>query len=373
MGLGPEAFAFELPSEQIAQRPAAHRRDARLMVLTDGVTHARVRDLPSHLSQLSDATPLVVLNHSAVVPARVYAQRQRDGRRFELLVCRPAAKGPGETVGAWVRGAKKLREGDRLVVGELVLEVPDAKARVASDDPVDARARPFVIREGSLLSTLEVLGELPLPPYVARPEGPTAADRERYQTVFAQRPGSVAAPTASLHFDAAMLAELDTVSVCLHVGPGTFLPMDVDDVDSHRVGAERFEVEAPALRRIVEAKASGRPVVAVGTTVTRTLEALGAREGGLRAALELAEGAADGRLVTETDLVIRPGFAFEVIDALMTNFHLPSSSLLMLVCSFGGRERVLDAYERAVREGYRFYSYGDSMLVSPLVSSRLRP
>lgn len=364
MGTRPEAFAFELPAQLIAQEPAARRRDARLMVLAEGITHSRIDRLPEHLAALGATRPLVVLNHSAVVPARIFATRARDGRRFELLVCRPAPAGPGHRILAWVRGAKKLRVGDVLQVGELVLRVPDAEP-ATSPDPVDARARAFMIESGALLPALQAHGSLPLPPYVARPEGPTDADRTRYQTVFASQPGSVAAPTASLHFDEQMLGSLDTVSVCLHVGPGTFLPMDVDDVQAHRVGAERFEVDAAAVRTIAAAKAAGRRVIAVGTTVTRTLETLGARPGGLEGALEEALRQPSGRLLAETDLVIRPGFRFSVVDALMTNFHLPRSSLLMLVCSFGGRERVLGAYAEAVREGYRFYSYGDSMLVSP--------
>jgi S-adenosylmethionine:tRNA ribosyltransferase-isomerase len=341
--MGPEAFDYPLPPERIAQVPAARRGDARLLVCTGpALVHATARALAEHLP----AGALVVVNASRVVPARLHAGRDGDGRVFELLLCDPSpGQGPGAPVLAWVRAAKRLRVGDTLRAGALAL-------RYEGQDAVDPRARRFTVREGQVLATLGSHGELPLPPYIARPEGPAAEDHERYQTVYARAEGSVAAPTAGLHLEREALAGLDVVELLLHVGPGTFLPMDVPDVAQHRVGAERVVLPAAAAARIEAARADGRPIVAVGTTTTRALEGIAA--------------AHDGRLPpTEgtTSLVITPGFAFGVVTHLLTNFHLPRSSLLMLVCALAGRERVLSWYREAVREGYRFYSYGDCMLV----------
>jgi S-adenosylmethionine:tRNA ribosyltransferase-isomerase len=261
-------------------------------------------------------------------------------------VCEPGpGQGPGTPLRAWVRGAKKLREGEALRAGSLRL-------RYEGPDAVDPRARRFVVTEGEVLPTLASHGQLPLPPYIARPHGPDAADRDRYQTVYARAEGSVAAPTAGLHLDHAQLARLDVVELLLHVGPGTFLPMDVADVTQHQVGAERVTLTAAAAERIAAARAAGRPIVAVGTTTTRALEGIAARHDGH---LPPTDGT--------TSLVITPGFRFRVVTHLLTNFHLPRSSLLMLVCALAGRSRVLSWYGEAVRAGYRFYSYGDCMLV----------
>lgn len=347
----PEDFDFELPASQIAQAPVARRGDARMLVVEESVRrHRFARELAEEIKGWAGPRPLVVRNDSRVVPARVHGERD-DGRRFELLVCDPAARlPPGSRVRAWVRGAKRMRDGDVLRFGPS--DAPVA-LRQLGPDPVDSRARVFELQYGDLLDALETGGEVPLPPYVRREGGPTPLDLERYQTVYARDPGSVAAPTAGLHFDGNSVdAGLDTVEITLHVGPGTFLPMDVDDVEAHRVGSERIEVSAAAAARIEAARAQGRPILAVGTTVVRTLESVAARfEGRIEAW--------SGR----TELVVTPGHRWQVVDHLLTNFHLPRSSLLMLVCSFGGRERVLEAYREAVAAGYRFYSYGDCMLV----------
>lgn len=341
--MGPQAYDFVLPPEQIAHAPAPERTASRMLVLGAEVGHRHVRDLLEVLPQ--DA--LVVVNTSKVVPARLHGTRG-DGRRFEVLLCAPGAgQGPGTRVKAWVRNAKKLKPGQRLAF-EGALEL----AYVGPDD-VDPRARVFEVTAGDVLAACEAKGEVPLPPYIARPEGPRPEDRDRYQTVFAAAAGSVAAPTAGLHLDDAMVERLKPAHVTLHVGPGTFLPMEAEDVRDHRVGAERYAIDAENAARIQAARDAGRPIVAVGTTATRTLETLG-REG---RPIEAGSG--------ETDLMITPGHAFQVVTHLLTNFHLPRSSLLMLVCCLGGRERVLAAYEEAVREGYRFYSYGDCMLVCP--------
>lgn len=228
--------------------------------------------------------------------------------------------------------------------------VGSCRLRYQAPDDIDPRARRFLVEAGDVLDACRVQGSLPLPPYIARPQGPTALDQERYQTAFAHREGSIAAPTAGLHFEPEQLARLDIAEVTLHVGPGTFLPLDAHDVREHRVGHERIEITAEHAARIEQARRDGRPIVAVGTTVTRTLESV-ARGG---RPIEATVGT--------TDLVIAPGFQFEVITDLLTNFHLPRSSLLMLVCTFGGQATVMDAYARAVAERYRFYSYGDCML-----------
>ena len=307
---------------------------------------------PPHLDAHAEALPLhlpkdalVVTNRSAVVPARL-ATTRGDGRAFELLLCAPAVgQGVGTTVTAWVRGAKKLRVGDVLNVGTLQL-------RLLGPDAVDPRARAFAVEAGEVIPTLLSDGSVPLPPYIERPEGPDAADIDRYQTLFAGPQGSVAAPTAGLHWEPHVLAQLDVVSIVLHVGPGTFLPMDVADVTEHRVGFERVEIEPAVAASIAAARAAGRPIVAIGTTVVRALEGVAVATGIVTAG------------ATQTDLVVTPGFRFRVVTHLVTNFHLPRSSLLMLTCTFGGRQRVLSAYEHAVSRHYRFYSYGDCMVVS---------
>lgn len=339
--VGPEAFDYDLPHDRIAQHPVAARGDSRMMVVRpDAAVHTHARALPAHVP----ADALVVVNASAVVPARMDARRA-DGRSFELLWCAPAAgQGEGAVATAWVRGSKRLRAGDVLEVGELVLR--------CTDDGGDGRERTFTVVAGDILAACRAHGRVPLPPYIARPEGPGPDDASRYQTVYADRDGSIAAPTAGLHLDEATLAVLDVVRLHLHVGPGTFLPMDVADIREHRVGSERVEIDADAATRIEAARRDGRPVVAVGTTVVRALETLA--HGGRP--VEPTRG--------HTELVIVPGHRFEVVTHLLTNFHLPRSSLLMLVCAFAGTDRVLAAYREAVAEGYRFYSYGDCMFVA---------
>lgn len=335
----PDDYAYELSPELIAQSPVSPRPAARMLVVDDGGrSHRHVRDLPGSLP----ADALVVVNDTRVVPSRIYFQRE-DGRLFELLVTDPGRR--DGAFGAWVRGAKRLRRGE-------VLHKAEVAVRYVGRDATEDRECRFELVAGDLDSLLESAGELPLPPYISRPDGMTTHDRERYQTVFARDSGSVAAPTAGLHFDTELLAQIDSVAITLHVGPGTFLPMQAADVRDHRVGSERYEVSFDAAARIERARAQRRPIVAVGTTVTRTLEHVAKLSGG-------AIVAGSGR----TDLVIRPGHHWRVVDALVTNLHLPRSSLLMLTCTFGGRERIMAAYEEAVRARYRFYSYGDCMLI----------
>lgn len=338
--MAPDAYDYELPQALIAQHPAANRGDAKMMVLRDAsVVHTTARTLAEHIPPGA----LVVVNASKVVPARTIATRSSDARTFELLWCAPAAgQGPGTRVRAWVRGGRRLRTND-----ELQLDGGNLRARVT--DVGDGRERELEIIHGELLPTLHRVGTIPLPPYIEREA--TAEDRERYQTRYADRDGSIAAPTAGLHLEPELLAQLDVARLRLHVGPGTFLPMDVADVRDHEVGAERIELDEENAARIEAARLQGRPILAVGTTVVRALESI--FDG--REHIEAFDGS--------TDLVITPEHRFGVVTHLLTNFHLPKSSLLMLVASFGGHARIMAAYREAVREGYRFYSYGDCMLV----------
>ena len=331
-------FDYDLPPASIAQEPSP-RGESRLLVLdrSGPERHARVRDLP----RLLRSGDLLVLNDTRVIPARLYG-RSAGGGRMEILLVERVAEREWD---ALVKPGRRARPGARFEIGEgLTAEVmdkrEDGRHRLRFSEPVEPH--------------LERLGHIPLPPYIHRPDTPE--DRERYQTVYARRPGAVAAPTAGLHFTAELLREIEGAGVeiarvALHVGIGTFKPVSAERIAEHRMERERYEIgeeTAAALRR---ARQAGRRIVAVGTTVVRTLEGAALAGGG-----EVRAG--DGA----TDLFITPGFRFQVVDALLTNFHLPRSTLLMLVSAFAGRERVLAAYAEAVREGYRFYSYGDAML-----------
>jgi S-adenosylmethionine:tRNA ribosyltransferase-isomerase len=337
-----DAFDYVLPPGAIAQQPLPDRAASRLMVLDRAraeVRHRVVRDLPALLSP----GDLLVVNRSRVFPARLLGQREGGGRA-EVLLIRPLGDNVWE---ALVRPGRRLRAGARVIVAE------DLAVRIESGATGDDSPRRRVRLEcaGDLAVVLERRGHTPLPPYIRRPDRPE--DRERYQTVYALEPGSVAAPTAGLHFTPELLAALEArgverAEVVLHVGPGTFRPVQVSQVEDHRVEPESYRIPAETAAALGRTRARGGRVVAVGTTTVRALETA-AKEG------VVSEG--------ETGLVIVPGFRFQVVDALLTNFHLPRSSLLLLVCALGGRERVLAAYGEAVRAGYRFYSYGDAMLI----------
>ncbi len=333
-----EQFDFELPDELIARRPPERRRDSRLLALTrDGLSHERFTDLVGHLRP----GDLLVFNDSRVIPARLLGEKETGGR-VEVLIER--LRGEREAL-AHVRASKSPRPGTWLHFASGV----SAQVRGREQDLFHLM---FAGTE-SLLATLERIGHVPLPPYIDRPD--EEADRERYQTVYARRPGAVAAPTAGLHFDEPMLDELreagvETGFVTLHVGAGTFQPVRVEQVEDHRMHSEYYEVPDELLEQVAATRARGGRVVAVGTTALRTLEA--ACEGG-----RLRSGSG------ETDIFIYPGYRFRMVDALVTNFHLPRSSLLMLVSAFAGRERVLAAYREAVERQYRFFSYGDAMFM----------
>jgi S-adenosylmethionine:tRNA ribosyltransferase-isomerase len=333
-------FHYELPPELIAQAPLAERRASRLLVL-DGATGLVEDRLFTELPSLLRAGDLLVFNDTRVLPARVLG-RKPTGGRVELLLER--LLGP-RTALVHLRASHKPPQGSSV-------ELPgNARARVG------ARAGELteVELDRDIVPFLEAHGETPLPPYIAR--SPNSADRERYQTVFARAPGAVAAPTAGLHFDQAMLDTLaargvERAFLTLHVGAGTFAPVRTERVEEHELHAEWLEVPAATCAAVERCRERGGRVVAVGTTSVRALET--AARGG-----KLAPFSGDSRLY------IYPGFEFRVVDAMVTNFHLPESSLLMLVAAFAGRERTLAAYRHAVAERYRFFSYGDAMFVTP--------
>ena len=357
-------FDYLLPPECIAAAPALNREHARLLVLDRGRgsrKHARFSDLIEHLPPRA----LLVLNDTRVFPARLRG-RKPSGGAFEFLLTRrvsidPAVPGrfcetwEGLTRGLGSFGSQSAPRTLALGAG-VQIEIVDRRAM--------GRALLRATGPGeSLLALLDEIGEVPLPPYIeaARRRGgesPAVDDRARYQTVFADEPGAVAAPTAGLHFTPELLEALraaghEIAFVTLHVGPGTFRPVEVADPNQHQMDAEHFRISAQTAETIASARAQGRRVVAVGTTVVRTLEASARTHDG---AVVAGEGA--------TDLFIVPGARFEVVTDLITNFHLPRSTLLMLVAAFAGREPVLAAYAEAVQLGYRFYSYGDAMLIT---------
>ena len=332
-------FDFDLPSALVAQRPLA-RGESRLLVLDAPRErrHRSIRDLPALLRP----GDLLVVNDTRVLAARLFARREPGGGAVELLL---AERLDEVTWDCLVRPGRKARPGTRLELSGRL------RARVASSGE---QGRRRIVFSEPVEPHLDALGHVPLPPYIDRPD--EIEDRERYQTVWAREPGAIAAPTAGLHFSHALLDELEArgverVAVTLHVGLGTFKPVTAELVHEHRMDAERWVVPSATATAIARARAEGRRVVAVGTTVVRTLEGAAEAGGGC---LEAGAGS--------TSLFIVPGHRFRIVDALLTNFHLPRSTLLMLVCAFAGRERVLAAYREAVDAGYRFFSYGDAML-----------
>lgn len=337
-----DLFDYDLPPELIAKHPARPRDSARLLDMTGAALADRtIRDLPNLLR----AGDLLVVNDTRVIPSRL--DGKRGAARIEATLHKRL--GPGRWA-AFARPAKRLRPGDHVAFAE------GLEAEVISRDGGEV-VLDFGLGDDTLLAKLGAVGRMPLPPYIKRGADENhAEDRADYQTLFAARDGAVAAPTASLHFTPEILAALQDrgvgrATVTLHVGAGTFLPVTVEDTEDHPMHSEWAEVNAETVRRIKETKATGGRVVAAGTTSLRVLESA-ARAGTL------------APYSGETDLFITPGFTFQVVDLLLTNFHLPRSTLLMLVSAIAGRERILDAYAHAIRSGYRFFSYGDACLLS---------
>jgi S-adenosylmethionine:tRNA ribosyltransferase-isomerase len=334
-------FAYPLPEELIAQFPPDKRGDSRLLFLdaeSGQLQDMQFRELPG----LLESEDLLIFNDTRVIPARLYGQKESGGK-VEIMVER--ITGDRKFI-AQLRFSKAPR-----VTSVITLE-QGSKLRVAG-----RQSDMFVLEimdDNQVMDMLEKEGHTPLPPYIDRED--QAADRERYQTVYAQTPGAVAAPTAGLHFDKSLLQKIrkqniEFAFITLHIGAGTFQPVRTDNIEEHRMHNEYLEVEEEVCHKVKQAKARGGRIIAVGTTTVRSLET----------------AAGSGVLqpyAGETDIFIYPGYEFRVVDALVTNFHLPESTLLMLVCAFAGRENIMHAYQHAIRQQYRFYSYGDAMFIN---------
>lgn len=347
------SYRYDLPQELIAQSPSPVRDESRLLAIdrrSGSLSHHRF----SELTDLLMPSDLLVLNETRVIPAALYATKSTGGR-VELLVLQPAERvslngGDRTFRTCMVRSSKPLKPRGRLTLDsgpELTVE----------SVPVSGRAViGFPAREDEFLSFLDIHGRAPLPPYVRSNGRDDRTERGRYQTVFARVPGSVAAPTAGLHFTESLLTALEsrgirTTRIVLHVGAGTFVPVREPDIRRHRMETELYEIPEDAAGELERALEEGRRIIAVGTTSVRAVESAALPEGGFRKGTQA------------TDLFIFPGYDFKVVTGLVTNFHLPESTLLMLVCAFGGMQRILNAYRVAVAERYRFYSYGDACLI----------
>lgn len=340
-------FMYDLPESSIAQSPIEPRDHSRLMVLdknSDAVEHKHFYDIIDYLNP----GDVLVINDTRVIPARLLGQKVPSGAACEIFLLKQLAPKRWETL---VRPGKKLRSGAQVSFGDGRLIANIGETTAAGGRVVDFEC------DGPFEATLDALGEMPLPPYIHE----KLVDKERYQTVYARHEGSAAAPTAGLHFTPELLERIQAkgvniAHVLLHVGLGTFRPVKVDDVEKHEMHSEYIEVTQEAADMVNAAKARGNRVIAVGTTSVRTLES----------------AAEDGKLVPRsgnTNIFIYPGYKYQLVDALITNFHLPGSTLIMLVSALYGREKTLAAYEIAVKEGYRFYSFGDAMFIGDISSS----
>lgn len=358
MPLRTSDFDFELPDELIAQHPPAQREGSRLLVLprhAGPIVHTTFASLPDHLRE----GDLLVVNDTRVFPARLLGHRVPSGGAVECLLVRdsgfgiPDSNSGLETWEALVHPGQKLKPGARM---RFEREGVRLHGEIGARHFHGRRTVTLWTEDGtSVREAIDAIGHVPLPPYIHRDD--EAADRERYQTVYAREAGSIAAPTAGLHFTPALLAALDArgierATVTLHVGFGTFKPVRVENIEEHEVDEERYDVSPATAAALTRALRDRRRIIAVGTTTTRTLESLTIDDAG-----EI-QPAAGG-----TRLFIRPGHQFRIVSGLVTNFHVPRSSLLMLVAAFTGRERILEAYREAIARGYRFYSYGDAMLI----------
>lgn len=344
-----DLFDFELPQERIALRPVSPRDSARMLVVAGDAPFAdrQVRDLPDLLRE----GDILVFNDTRVIPAQLEGERVREGASGAAIGATLHKRIDARRWQAFVRNAKRLREGDRITFPENVTAIAEARADDGSwslafegDEPVEV--------------LLERAGAMPLPPYIAQRRAADARDAEDYQTLFADKAGAVAAPTAALHFTPDLMSRLETAGIAtetltLHVGAGTFLPVKAQDTADHRMHAEWGSITPDVAERLNAARADGRRVIAVGTTSLRLLESAADEQGTIRP------------FADDTDIFITPGYRFRAIEGLMTNFHLPKSTLMMLVSALMGRERMLAAYAHAIEHEYRFYSYGDSSLLIP--------
>ncbi|HST89328.1 MAG TPA: tRNA preQ1(34) S-adenosylmethionine ribosyltransferase-isomerase QueA [Ktedonobacterales bacterium] len=354
-------FDYDLPPELIAQTPVEPRDSSRLLVLhreTGVIEHRGFREIGAYLR----AGDLLVANHSRVIPARLRGVKEGSGGQVELLLLAVRADLGPDCWEALVRPGRRIHSGQRLIFGDGALA-----AEVLDRTPTAGRIVRLSAADGDVAGAVARIGSVPLPPYIHTP----LADAERYQTVYAREPGSAAAPTAGLHFTPELLAALEdagveTTFVTLHIGLDTFRPIAEENLDTHAMHSEAIELGDAAAARINATRVAGGRIVAVGTTAVRTLEAVA----GLTAARREPGEAPDAALVElvepyagRTALFIRPGHRFRAVDVMLTNFHLPRSTLLVLVSAFAGRELILRAYAEAVRERYRFYSFGDAMLI----------
>lgn len=335
-------FYYDLPQEQIAQTPIEPRDHSRLMVLhreNDEIEHRRFDDILDYLNE----GDCLIVNDSRVIPARIYGVKEDTGAKIEFLLLKQLSGDRWETL---VKPGKKAKIGAKFIFGDGLL-----KAEVV--DIVDDGNRIVELQsEENIYTTLDKIGQMPLPPYITA----KLEDQERYQTVYSHELGSAAAPTAGLHFTNELLDRIRAKGVnigyvTLHVGLGTFRPVKVDDVTKHKMHSEHYEIPAKTAELIRQTKANGKRVIAVGTTSCRTLESVAAEYGEIKPC--------DGF----TDIFIYPGFEFKVLDGLITNFHLPESTLIMLVSAFYGYDKTMKAYDVAVRENYRFFSFGDAMAI----------
>jgi S-adenosylmethionine:tRNA ribosyltransferase-isomerase len=347
-------FNFSLPPQLIAQRPLAERTASRLLCLdgvSGSVSHKHFVDFPRLLS----SDDLLVFNDTRVIPARLWGQKETGGK-IEILIERLTGR---DTALAHIRSSKSPKPGSSIVLtASEGAELSDYRLEVTG-------------REGALFclhsacpmaDILQTLGHMPLPPYIQRED--ELNDRSRYQTVFAKKDGAVAAPTAGLHFSEALLAECDAIGVrsahvTLHVGAGTFQPVRADDIEDHIMHTEYVEVDETVCEAVRETRLRGGSVIAVGTTAVRSLESASRDDGEIKP------------FTGDTDIFIYPGYKFRSVDAMITNFHLPESSLLMLVSAFAGRDNIMRAYHEAIAESYRFFSYGDAMYITPTATQKM--
>ena len=360
-----ELFDYDLPADRIAQEPLDDRSSARLLRLVrsaDAIEHRFVRDLAGILRR----GDLLVLNDTAVVPAKLVLRRASGGRVEGLFLREIEARPETGLAALGLRWLVMLRSKGRLKMGEILAAESDPATRLTVDQRTEQGQFETIVAVGeppagpmqpggSTIDILSRIGRTPLPPYIRRPDD-RPADRGRYQTVFAARPGAVAAPTAGLHFTPDLLSDLtaagiEQVRVTLHVGLGTFEPVREPAIERHHMHSEWIECSPATAEAVNAARLAGRRIVAIGTTAVRVLESCADETGRVRPRTGW------------TDIFIYPGYHFRVVDALMTNFHLPKSTLLMLVCALAGRERIMKAYREAIDRGYRFFSYGDAMLI----------